>query len=341
MATTRRTTPLLAVLLTLVAALAAGLRRLLRAGMRPGPADGVRADDGVLLHVEEDGDPTAPLTVVFSHGFTAQLREFDLQRETLASRARVVLYDQRGHGRSGFGKAKNATFDQLGQDLAAVLDARVPTGPVVLAGHSMGGMTLMAYARQHPEVFGPRVVGVFLLATSAGDLVSTGAAGAAARLLRALHLLPVYLRLLRLWAPVLERFRKRGTRAGFFFYKRFLFGRDDAGDADLVRMVQELLEETPLTVTAAFYPSFLSHDEVEALPAMRPVPVTIVVGDSDRLTPVGHSRRMAAELPDAELVVVPGAGHSVNITRRQVVDDALLRLLDRASEYAAGQRRAG
>ena len=46
---------------------------------------------------------------------------------------------------------------------------------MVLAGHSMGGMSIMALARQRPELFGDRVVGVFLLATSAGGLVETGA----------------------------------------------------------------------------------------------------------------------------------------------------------------------
>ena len=69
---------------------------------------------------------------------------------------------------------------------------------------------------------------------------------------------------------------------------------------------------------------------------LRAVPVTVLCGDSDRLTPLRHSRRMAEEIgPGAELVVVPGAGHSVNLTRQQVVDDAVLRLIDRAAPAAA------
>jgi pimeloyl-ACP methyl ester carboxylesterase len=323
--------PLLLLLLCLASLLPRFRKRTL------GPAEGVLADDGVRLYVEEEG--SGPLTVVFSHGFTAQLAEFALQRAALTGRARVVLYDQRGHGRSGVGSPRHATFDQLGRDLSAVLDQRVPTGPVVLFGHSMGGMTLMRYARQHPEAFGPRVVGVFLLATAADDVTAGGPVGVAAKLLRRLHLLPLYLLGLRLWSPVLERFRRRGTKAGTAFFRRYLFGRDDA-DPALVRQVQELLEQTPFTVTAAFYPSFLEHDEVASLAPMRAVPVTILVGDSDRLTPEKHSRLMARELPDAELVVVPGAGHSVNITRPEVVDRALLQLLDRAEAFAA-DRRAG
>jgi len=241
----------------------------------------------------------------------------------------VVLYDQRGHGQSGWGDVRNATIDQLGRDLAVVLDRYAP-GPVVLVGHSMGGMTLLAYARQHPELFGPRIKGAFLLATAAGDLTTGGVLGLWARIGRRLGLLPIWLWWLRVTAPLVERFRKPGTRLGYAFIRHYLFGRDDAYPAN-VRLVQELLEQAPFTISAAFYPTFFSHDEVAALAVLRAVPVLILVGDSDQLTPARHSRFMAEQIgPGAELVVVPGAGHSVNITRQRVVDDALLRLIERA-----------
>ena len=294
----------------------------------------VRTDDGVDLHVEVDGDRHAPLTVVLSHGFTARLGEWDLQRQALRSRARLVLWDQRGHGRSGWTPLTRATIDRTGHDLGQVLDAVVPRGPVVLAGHSMGGMSVMALARQRPELFGTRVVGVFLLATSAGGLVSHGVAGLTVRVLRRLHLLPLYLWLLQALAPTLERHRRRGTRIGRYYMRRYLFGRDDANRED-VRKVQELLEETPLPVTMAFYATFLDHDESAALPVLGRVPVTVVAATHDRLTPAAHGRDMAARIGDgAELVVVPGAGHSVNLTRTATVDAAFLRLLDRAETQA-------
>jgi len=294
----------------------------------------VRTDDGAELHVETDPAPAAPLTVVLVHGFTASLEEFALQRETLRGRATVVLYDCRGHGRSRRGRVRNPSIDQLGRDLGTVLDSAAPPGPVVLLGHSMGGMTIMALARQRPELFGPRVVGAFLLATSSGGLVEKGVRGFLVRLLRRLHLLQLVLLWFQLWAPLLERFRRRGTRAGYAFFRRNLFGRDDA-TPELVRHVQDLLEQTPLPVVAAFYATLLDHDEQASLHVMQAVPVTLLVGDADRLTPVSHSRRMALALPDAELVVVPGAGHSVNLSRRDVVDDALLRLLERAQARLA------
>jgi pimeloyl-ACP methyl ester carboxylesterase len=294
----------------------------------------VRADDGAKLHVEIDSAPSAALNVVLVHGFTANLGEFALQRETLRGRATTVLYDCRGHGRSRRGRVRNPSIDQLGRDLGAVLDAAVPPGPTVLLGHSMGGMTILALARQRPELFGGRVAGAFLLATSSGGVVEEGAVGSAVRVLRRLGLLQLYLVLFSLWAPLLERFRRRGTRLMRLYFRHYLFGRDDA-TPEAVTQVQEMLEQTPLPVVAAFYKTLLDHDEHASLEVLHPLPVTLLVGDADRLTPLSHSRRMAEALPDAELVVVPGAGHTVNITRRQVVDDALLRLLARAEQARA------
>lgn len=324
----------LGVLLVLLLGLFGLRRRAKRGRAQPQDPLAVVTDDGVRLHVEVDEVPGSPVTVVFVHGFTARLQEFDLQRETLRGRCRVVLYDQRGHGASGWGDYRSATIDQLGRDLSAVLERHAPTGPVVLLGHSMGGMTLLALARQRPELFGGRVTGAFLLATAAGDLTAGGVAGLVVRIGKRLGLLPLWLWWLRVVAPLAQRFNRPGTRFGYALIRYYLFGRDDA-DPATVRQVQALLEQAPLTVSAAFYPTFLSHDEFAALPVLRAVPVTILVGDSDRLTPERHSRRMAAEIGDtAELVVVPGAGHSVNITRRRVVDDAVLKLLERARSSA-------
>jgi pimeloyl-ACP methyl ester carboxylesterase len=297
----------------------------------------VTTDDGVPLHVEVDGRADAPVTVVFSHGFTARLAEWELQRAALRNRARLVLWDHRGHGRSGWTKLTQATIDRTGRDLGQVLDAVAPTGPVVLAGHSMGGMSILALARQRPELFGDRVVGAFLLATSAGGLVQTGLAGLVIKAIRRLHLLTLYLRLLQLAAPLLERVRRRGTRISRRIIRRLLFGADDA-DLAHVRLVQDLLEETPWPVAMAFYATFLDHDETGALEVLRRVPVTVVAATHDRLTPAAHGRLIADRIgADAELIVVPGAGHSVNLTRTDVVNRAFVDLLDRIetrSRYA-------
>jgi pimeloyl-ACP methyl ester carboxylesterase len=159
--------------------------------------------------------------------------------------------------------------------------------------------------------------------------------------IRRLGLLTLYLRLLQGLAPFIERHRRRGTRFGRWFTRRYLFGRRDA-DAAHVRMVQNLLEETPYTVNAAFYATFLDHDETASLDVLARVPVTVVAASDDRLTPAAHARRMADRLgPNAELFVVPGAGHSVNLTRTAEVDQAFLGLLDRVAAAGRDSRRTG
>ena len=111
------------------------------------------------------------MTLVFCHGYALNLDCWHFQREHYRGRVRAVYYDQRSHGRSGRSPLGNATIDQLGARPArTVLDAVAPDGPVVLVGHSMGGMTIVALAEQHPELLGDRVVGAALVSTTAGGL---------------------------------------------------------------------------------------------------------------------------------------------------------------------------
>lgn len=120
-------------------------------------------------------DP-APVTVVFSHGYCLNQDSWHFQRAALRGLVRTVHWDQRSHGRSGQGVAQSGpdgvpvTIDQLGRDLKAVLDVAAPEGPLVLVGHSMGGMTIMALAERYPEFVRDRVVGVAFVGTSAGKL---------------------------------------------------------------------------------------------------------------------------------------------------------------------------
>ena len=79
--------------------------------------------------------------------------------------------DQRGHGRSGRPAHNNLSLRALGRDIGTVLDVVAPDRPVVVIGHSMGGMAAMALAEQRPELFGERVVGLILIGTSADDLL--------------------------------------------------------------------------------------------------------------------------------------------------------------------------
>ncbi|MEV6269114.1 alpha/beta hydrolase [Kribbella sp. NPDC051936] len=142
---------------------------------------GVTTPDGVRLNVEVAGPADAPVTVLLVHGWTCSTRSWHNQVESLPQilgpdAVRVVTYDHRGHGRSDAAPAGTTRLDQLADDLATVLDEVVGAGPVVYAGHSMGGMTLMAAADRRPELFGSRIRAAALVSTTCGHLTE-GALG--------------------------------------------------------------------------------------------------------------------------------------------------------------------
>src|SRR3954447_8294977 len=128
----------------------------------------VPSDDGTEIAVEILGDNHTGPTLVFVHGWTFSSRSWHYQR-MLAERHRLVLMDHRDHGESGTGPREHRTVEQVGRDLYAVLNATCAGTDVVLVGHSMGGMTIMALAAEHADLFGSPapVKAVALLDTSA------------------------------------------------------------------------------------------------------------------------------------------------------------------------------
>jgi pimeloyl-ACP methyl ester carboxylesterase len=299
----------------------------------------VLTSDGVTLHVEVDGSLDSPLTIVFIHGFTLSMDAFHFQRRELGDLGRCVFYDQRSHGASGHSSPAGCTIDRLGEDLLAVLQAVAPEGPVVLVGHSMGGMTILALADQHPELFGDRVVGVGLLSTSTGDMAKTivGLPGWASRAIA--PTVPQLAKLIRRRAVSLERNRELGGDLAFVITRYLSFGPPVA--PSLVAFMERMLLHTPIQTMADFFDTFLSHDKLKALEVLRGVPVLISCGDRDTLTPAAHSELMATVLPDAELQILPGAGHMAKIDRFAEVNDGLRRLVARATQPRVDRTRAG
>ena len=289
----------------------------------------VVADDGTSLYaeVDEPEDPRfADVTVVFSHGYSLNLDTWHYQRRDLRGRARLVFWDQRSHGRSQRGPQGSATIDQLGRDLAAVIAECAPTGRIVLVGHSMGGMTVMSLAAHDPDLFGDRVGGVALLATSAGHLsdVTLRLPAPAARVLQR-HTEDVAT-LLAARAADVDRSRKRTSDLTFLMTKRYSFGEQRVSRAH-TQFVADLLGSTPIEVVAEYLPEFSRHDKAEALAALQRVQTLVMVGDNDALTPDSHSSEIVRRVPGAELVIVPDTGHMIISERPEIVDRHLLDLL--------------
>ncbi|MEU8889283.1 alpha/beta hydrolase [Streptomyces sp. NPDC048442] len=305
------------------------------------------ADDGTELYYETD-DPEpdapakrrglfgrrapAPVTVVFSHGYCLNQDSWHFQRAALRGAVRTVHWDQRSHGRSARGMAQadgeEVTIDQLGRDLRAVIDAAAPEGPLVLVGHSMGGMTVMALADQFPELIRERVVGVAFVGTSSGHMgeVNFGLPVAGMNAIR--RFLPRVLRTLGSQAELVERGRRATADLFAGVIKRYSFGSRDV-DPAVARFAERLIEGTPIDVVAEFYPAFQDHDKAAALQIFAEVPVLVLAGTKDLVTPSSHSEAIAELLPDAELVIVPDAGHLVMLELPELVNGRLTELLAR------------
>ncbi|WP_435865013.1 alpha/beta fold hydrolase [Streptomyces spectabilis] len=281
----------------------------------------------------------APVTVVFSHGYCLSQDSWHFQRAALRGVVRAVYWDQRSHGRSGRGAAQRdgepVTIDRLGRDLKAVIDAAAPEGPLVLVGHSMGGMTTMALADQFPELIRERVVGVALVGTSAGGLgeVNFGLPVAGVNAVR--RVLPGVLRALGSQAELVERGRRATSDLFAGIIKRYSFSSKDV-DPAVARFAERMIESTPIDVVAEFYPAFTEHDKADALKHFTELPVLVLAGDKDLVTPSEHSEVIADLLPEAELVLVPDAGHLVMLEHPEAVTDRLADLLARTGAVGNG-----
>ncbi len=274
-------------------------------------ARSVPAADGVPLHVELDGPQHAPVTVVLVHGWTLDRRVWKPVTRSLATGTapvRVVRPDHRGHGRSAPVDPATMTIDQLADDLAEVVAATAPAGPLVLAGHSMGGMTLMALAERHPDVLA-RAVGVALVATASGGLAERpfGLSPPAAA---------VYRRAQRRIAATREWSRREqlgDPRLIAPAMRWLLLGARPTPES--IRITCETVGGCrPLTVSG-FQPTLEAHERDAALAAFADIPTAVLVGSRDRLTPVRAARRIADAVPSADLTIFPEAGHMLPLER--------------------------
>ncbi|MEE2033881.1 alpha/beta fold hydrolase [Rhodococcus chondri] len=297
----------------------------------------VNTEDGVPLVVREAGSSLSPMTVVFVHGYCLRMQSWHLQYRHLQERwgrdVRMVFYDQRGHGESGSSNSRSCTIAQLGRDLGSVIDATAPRGPVVVVGHSMGGMSAIALAAQRPDLFESRIVGVGLLATTAAGLSKTGIGR-------------------NLENPVIDAFRYAArTAPGFVQHARGMaravvtpilraasYGTVVA--PRLVELSDRMLDETSVLTIVNFLRTLELHDESAALPVLERVPTLVLCGDADMVIPFSSSEELAAALPGTELKRVRGAGHLVQLEFPEVVDRALDRLIQRAFAHDVSKRRA-
>jgi len=306
----------------------------------------VTATDGVPLHVEvdepasPDGTPTAHTvddnglvrpTVVLSHGYCLTSECWVFQRRYLRwAGYRVVVWDHRGHGRSGRGDPDSSTIAQLGEDLASVIAAVTPQGPLALVGHSMGGMTTMALGTLHPDLVRDRVVALGCVSTSAGgmSLASGDFAATAGRLLLE-RLGPRVAGLFETRPELLRSILTANSELAEFLVERYSFA--SPVPRSVVRLAAKMLLGTNLTVMSSFTPAFAGYDQTGGLDAYRGCETLVFNGEQDILTPPEHSEAIVRALPGAQHVIVRDAGHVIMLEHPDLLNQQLDALVDRAS----------
>lgn len=265
----------------------------------------VVTDDGARLAVTVaggTGEPGAAAPVVLPHCWTgARAVWVPVARRLVAAGHRVVLYDQRGHGESTVGRDP-ISIDRLGADLATVL-THLDLRDTVLAGHSMGGMTVMALACGHPRLVQDRVRGLALVATAAHGLAEQGRERFWRMVLWRDHVNRLLVR------PSLGRMFVRGT-----------FGVDPLpAHVDATRV---LFVATPPEVRRDCVEAIGAMDLREALRAVD-VPAVVLLGRRDTMIANRLTRAIAEHVAGAGVVELPGAGHMLPFERPDEVAAAI------------------
>jgi pimeloyl-ACP methyl ester carboxylesterase len=276
----------------------------------------VTSADGTRLSVEVHGPKDGP-TVVLAHGWTCSAGFWGRVLNRVHAGVRTVVFDQRGHGRSAAVPAHACTEQSLSDDLDAVLEATVPDGErCVVAGHSMGAMGLIALSARRPEVVRAKVAAALLASTGVGQLVARA---------RAVPLPPPFSRAgAALTRQGMSDARVLATLP--HWAARIAIGHitlSPAASAVERAYCTDVVLACPAATRLGFATMLDGLNLAAALPALD-LPVLVVVGSEDRLTPPWHARRIADALPQSLGVMeLPGIGHMTPLQTPDVLADAL------------------
>jgi pimeloyl-ACP methyl ester carboxylesterase len=296
--------------------------------IRGKPIGPVVSFDGTALHVEEIGNGP---TVVMAHGFCLGVASWHHQMRDLAPDHRLVLYDQRGHGLSERPETGDYSLEAGARDLAAII-GECGGDEVVLAGHSMGGMIVLKYCEMFPHDIGERVKALILVDTTETDAIGGMLPGAAKTARPALRLIEEAASR----APGAFD-RVRAARGDLMRLLLRLMGFGPKAPHDQVAFVESLLNAVPTEVMVPVVQTLRTMHVGTALEHID-VPVLVVVGSRDRMTPPACARRIATEIPHAQLAVVQGAGHMPMLERPDELN-ALVRTFLAVPGAAYGGRR--
>lgn len=261
-------------------------------------------NEGVSLHVAEDGNPDGP-TVLILHGITGSTDTWDWLVPHLAADYRVLRLDFRGHGQSGHPEG-TYHFPSYVSDAIAVCE-RVAGGPSFLIGHSLGGGTAAAVAQQRPEL----VRGVVLEDPAIMGPPKPGAAGenSAGGLLDAFKMMRQMVPMMQQSGMTVDALAQ--TMAAAPSLSGGTMGESLQPDA-LAAMATALLQLDATVLDPVLDGSMISaYDPTATIP----VPGLVLAGDTsqpDTIVRAGEIALLAEHSPHIEVRVVSGAGHLIH-----------------------------
>jgi pimeloyl-ACP methyl ester carboxylesterase len=272
-----------------------------------GTARTVTTEDGAEISLVDSGPADGP-PVVLVHGWTEDRRVWSpVVRQLASSGLRLIAYDQRGHGSSGIGRA-GYTIEALAADLKAVVEG-LDLQDVVVAGHSMGGMAAQAFCVEYPDVAASRLKALVLVATACGDL---GRGAAVERYGAKLMSSPFFDKIVS--SPRIGPSLVRGSVG-----KKPVLAHLEA--------MATMLAATPGPTRGGFLTAMSSMDLSKGIASIA-MPVSILVGSHDQLTPLKGAQKMVSLIPGAQLEVVPDAGHMLTYE----APDLVARFIRQAAE---------
>lgn len=291
----------------------------------------VKTPDGAVIVGDEVGPQNATSGVVFLHGFCLDRTIWHHQYREFGANRKYVFFDARHHGEVTGGSLPTDTR-VLASDLKAVLDAS-GLKKVILVGHSMGGMTVLEFCRQHPDETSGRIKGVVLVNTTYTDAIKT--------LVAAEVIGPIERRTRRIVDRLLDN-RKSSRLArlrsdDFSWLIVKLMGFGPGASPTQVEFVHSLLTCFPSPQLIETLRGIRTFDMEHALSSID-VPTLIIAGGDDRVTTVRASRKMAEEIAGSRLVVFDNAGHMTMLEKHEQFNDELSRFIN--SVLSQRQRRA-
>jgi len=263
----------------------------------------VVAADGARLRGHRCGDPSGP-TVLLVHGYIESVGFWaPVVRRLAAAGMDVVVVDQRGHGDSERGEAP-FDVDTLAGDVRAWVE-QLDLRDAVLAGHSMGGVSAMAFAGLHPDLAAEHLRSLVLVATLAFPEPLFGLPDVQVDPTRVVRLLERVVANETLGLLFLARvFGTYPTRTAIEATRSSLLATDLRTRVDAMRMLR-------------------SFDLRPVLPAVL-LPTVVVAGSHDQLTPLAGNEAIADLIPGASLEVLPGMGHMLMFEAPDAVSDAIV-----------------